>query len=152
MVCWLVCLHVFFLLVTRTSPKWPMMIVRPFIENLLLMVLLLNIFLVRSSSYHQLIWHISVHLVLHQHWIGPTFLKLGSWSPGAGFYSYYIHQGNKSHKERKIVRKQLCFMHTKRFNTFLKRWVQFCVGGCNSTSTIKSKSFKVFYMENCKRT
>ena len=25
---------------------------------------------------------------------------------GVGFYSYYIHQGNKSDKERKIVRKR----------------------------------------------
>ena len=47
---------------------------------------------------------------------------------GGGFYSYYIHQGNKSDKERKIVRKKLSFMHTKRFNTFFKRWVQFRVG------------------------
>jgi len=53
---------------------------------------------------------------------------LDSWSLGAGFYSYYIHQGNKSDKERKIVRKKLSFMHTKRFNTFFKRWVQFHVG------------------------
>ena len=47
---------------------------------------------------------------------------------GGGFYSYYIHQGNKSDKERKIVRKKLSFMHTKRLNTFFKRWVQFRVG------------------------
>ena len=40
-----------------------------------------------------------------------------------GFYSYYIHQGKKSDKERKIVREKSGFMHTKRFNTFLKRWV-----------------------------
>jgi hypothetical protein len=26
-----------------------------------------------------------VHLVLHPHGIAPTFLKLDSWSPGAGF-------------------------------------------------------------------
>ena len=32
-----------------------------------------------------------------------------------GFYSYYIYQGNKSVKERKIV----SFMHTKRLNTSL---------------------------------
>ena len=30
-------------------------------------------------------------------------------------------------KERKIVRKKLSFMHTKRFNTFFKRWVQYRV-------------------------
>ena len=124
----LISLFTCFLPIGQPNPKLPMMIVRPFIQNLLLMVLLLNIFLVRSSSYRQLIWHKSVHLVLHQHGIGPTFLKLGSWSPGAGFYSYYIHQENKSDNERKIVRKKLRFMHTKRFNTFFKRWVQFRVG------------------------
>jgi hypothetical protein len=47
---------------------------------------------------------------------------------GGGFYYYYIHQGNKSDKERKIVRKKIGFMHTKRFNNFFKRWVQFRVG------------------------
>ena len=44
------------------------------------------------------------------------------------FYFYYIHQGNKTYKERKILRKKLSFMHTKRFNIFFKRGVQFCVG------------------------
>ena len=33
----------------------------------------------------------------------------------------YVHQGNKSDKERKIIRKKLSFMHTKSFNTFFKR-------------------------------
>ena len=47
---------------------------------------------------------------------------------GGGFNFYYIHQGNKSDKERKIVKKRLSFMHTKRFDTFFKRWVQFRVG------------------------
>ena len=28
---------------------------------------------------------ILVHVVLHPHGIAPTFLKLDSWSPGAGF-------------------------------------------------------------------
>ena len=45
-----------------------------------------------------------------------------------GFYSYYIHQGNKLDKERKIVRKNLSFMHTKRYNTSLKKWVQSRMG------------------------
>ena len=63
-----------------------------------------------------------VHLVLHPHGIAPTFLKFDSWS--LGHYFYYIHQGNKSDKERKIVRKKLSFMNTKRFYTFLKRWMQ----------------------------
>ena len=38
--------------------------------------------------------------------IVPTFLKLDLWSQGAGFYSYYIQQGNKSNKEIKIIRKK----------------------------------------------
>ena len=41
---------------------------------------------------------------------------------------FLLYQPNKSDKERKILRKKLSFMHTKRFNTVLKRWVQFCVG------------------------
>ena len=65
--------------------------------------------------------------------IGPTwncthFLKIGIVVAGGGFYFHYIHRGNKSDKERKIVRKKLSFKHTKRFNTFFKRWVQFRVG------------------------
>ena len=69
-----------------------------------------------------------VHLVLHPHGIAPTLVKIGSCFPrGASFYSYHIHQRNKSDKERKIVRKKLRFMHTKRINTFRKRWVQFHV-------------------------
>ena len=31
-------------------------------------------------------------------------------------------------KDRKIVKKKLSVMHTKRFNTFSNRWVQFCAG------------------------
>ena len=44
-----------------------------------------------------------------------------------------FYQGNKSDKERKIVRKKLNFMHTKRFNKFfllmsaIPVWVQFHV-------------------------
>ena len=47
---------------------------------------------------------------------------------GGGYYSYYIHQGNKSDKVRKILRKKLSFMHAKRFNKIFIRWVQFRVG------------------------
>ena len=56
------------------------------------------------------------------------FLKIGFVVAEDGFYSYYIHQVNKLDKERKIVRKRLSFMHTKRFNTLFKKWVQFRVG------------------------
>ena len=55
--------------------------------------------------------------------IAPTrncthFLKIGLEVAGGGFYFCYIHQGNKSDKERKILRKKLSFMHIKRFNNF----------------------------------
>ena len=65
--------------------------------------------------------------------IAPTrncthFLKIGFQVAVVGFYSYYIHQGNKSDQEREIVRNKLSFNYTKRSNTFFKRWVQFCVG------------------------
>ena len=53
-----------------------------------------------------------------------------------GFYSYYIHQGNKLDKERKIARKKLSFMHRKRFNIFFYMGAIPC--GYNFTSTIKS--------------
>jgi hypothetical protein len=56
------------------------------------------------------------------------FLKIGLVVAGGWFYSDCIHQGNKSDTEMKIVRKKLSFMHTKRFNTFFKRWEQFRVG------------------------
>ena len=43
--------------------------------------------------------------ILHPHGNAP-FLKIGFVFAEGGFYSYYIHQGNKSDKERKIVRKK----------------------------------------------
>ena len=44
--------------------------------------------------------------------IAPTlncthFLKIGFMVAGGGFYSYDIHQGNKSDQERKIVKVKL---------------------------------------------
>ena len=65
--------------------------------------------------------------------IAPTrnctnLFEIGFMAAGGGFYSYYIHQGNKSDKERKIVRKKLRFMNTKGFFSFFKRWMQFRVG------------------------
>ena len=56
------------------------------------------------------------------------FLKIGFMVAGGGFYSYHIHQWNKSDKERKIVRTKLSFIHTKRFSTFFKRWMKFRLG------------------------
>ena len=60
--------------------------------------------------------------------IAPTFLISDSWSLEAGFIPIISNKGNKSDKERKNVRKNLSFMHKKKFNTFFKRWVQLCVG------------------------
>ena len=63
--------------------------------------------------------------------IAPTqncspFLKFGFVVARGRFYSRYLFI--YLDKERKIVRKKLSFMHTKRFNIFFKRWVQFRVG------------------------
>ena len=63
-----------------------------------------------------------------------SFLKFGFVVAGGWFYSYYIHQGNKLDKERKIASKKLSLMNTKRFNTSYKKRMQFRVGA-NSTST-----------------
>ena len=65
--------------------------------------------------------------------IAPTpncshFLKIVFVVAWGGFYSYFIHQGNKSYKKGKIVRKKLNFMHTKISNIYFKSWVQFRVG------------------------
>ena len=56
------------------------------------------------------------------------FLKIGFAVAGGRLYFYYIHQGNKSDKERKIARKKFSFMLTKIFNKSFKIWVQFRVG------------------------
>ena len=63
-----------------------------------------------------------VHMVLHPRGIAPTFFKLNSWSPG---FIPIISTKGINQKRKKIVRKKLSFMHTKRLNTFFKRWVQF---------------------------
>ena len=59
-------------------------------------------------------------------------------------------QGNKSDKERKIIRKKMSFMHTERFITIFKRWVQFCVGAIprlplSLSTQIYQSCFVVFY-------
>ena len=69
-----------------------------------------------------------VHLVLHPHRIATTFLKLASWSPGAGFIPIISTKGiNKINRKETFITK-LSFMCTKRFIIFFKRWVQFRVG------------------------
>ena len=62
------------------------------------------------------------------------------------FYSYYIHQGNKSDKERKIVRKKLDFMHIKRFNTIYKVWLQFHISIFWSVRFLQSVWFKKCFL------
>ena len=64
--------------------------------------------------------------------IAPTrnythFLKIGFVVAGGGFYSYFIHQRNKSDKKRKIVRKKLSLCIQKDTQIF-KICVQFRVG------------------------
>ena len=76
-------------------------------------------------------------------WYCTHFLKIGLVA-GGRFYSYFINQGNKSDKERKIVRKKLSCMHTKRFNTFFKRWVQFRVGAIPGHTLIKIEEYYKF--------
>ena len=60
--------------------------------------------------------------------IAPTFLKLDLWSLGADFIYIISTKGNQLDKERKIVRKKLSCMHTKRFNIFSKIRMQSIVG------------------------
>ena len=57
-----------------------------------------------------------VHLVLHPHGIAPTFLKLDSCSPGAGFIPIISTKGINQIKKGNCKKKN--FMHTKRFITF----------------------------------
>ena len=58
--------------------------------------------------------------------IAPTrncthFLKIIFLVAGSGFYSYYIHPGNKSEKERDIVRKKVKFYAYKKiYKKYLK--------------------------------
>ena len=61
---------------------------------------------------------------------------------GGGFYFFYIHQGNKSDNEsyKKNYKKKLSFMHTKRFITFFKRWVQLRVGAIPCVPNYISKN------------
>ena len=79
----------------------------------------LQIFVMSFTGYQDK----EVHLVLHPHGIALT-LKIGFVVAGGGFYSYYIHQGNISDKERE----KLSFMHTKKINEFFNKWLQFRVG------------------------
>ena len=68
-----------------------------------------------------------VHKVAHPHGIAPTFLKLNLWSPGAGFIPITSTKGINQKKEGNC-KKKISFMHTIRFITIFKIWVQFRVG------------------------
>ena len=46
-----------------------------------------------------------VYLVLHLHEIAPTFLKVDSWSPGAGYIPIISTKGINQVKKEKILRK-----------------------------------------------
>ena len=62
------------------------------------------------------------------HRITTTFLKLDLWSPGAGFIAFISTKGIKQIKKRKLKENSfISFIHTKIFNSFFRRWVQFRV-------------------------
>ena len=74
------------------------------------------------------------------HGIEPTwdwniFLKILFVVARGGFYSYYNLQCIKLDKERKNVRKEISFMHTKIFLRNFEKWVQSRVV-FNSTPTL----------------
>ena len=63
-------------------------------------------------SYAKNFVFITVHLVLHPHGIAPTFLKLDSWSPMAGYIHIISTKGINQIKKEKFLEK-MKFMHTK---------------------------------------
>ena len=66
-------------------------------------------------------------MVLHPHGITPTFLKMDSWSSGAGFIPIISTKGINQIKKGNC-KKIISFMHTKRFIICIfKKWVQFRV-------------------------
>ena len=100
-----------------------------YFQYLKIILMLGNIYFTLFNLHHVLIYtffgSISIaptrdctHTGLHPHGIAPTFLKLDSWSPGAGFIPNISSKGINWIKKRKIMRKKLIFMHTKRFNIF----------------------------------
>ena len=57
-------------------------------------------------------------MVLNPHGIEPTFLKLGSWLPGAGFIPIITY--NVLNQIKKELKKKISFMHTKNITTILE--------------------------------
>ena len=77
----------------------------------------------------------SVHLVLHPHGIPPTFLKLDSWSPGAGFIPIITNNVLNHIKKEKLLEKKLSLMDTKIIKHASKN-VGAVPYGCNSMPTV----------------
>ena len=73
-----------------------------------------------------------VHLVLHPHGIAPLFLRLDSWSLGAGYIAIISTKGI-NHIKKENCKKNLSFMHTK---------IHFLKDGCNSTSILFGTGLK----------
>ena len=69
-----------------------------------------------------------VHFVLHPHRIAPTFLKLDSWSSGAGFIPIISTKGRNQIEKGNYKKRKFFFIHIKRFIIFFRIWVQFRVG------------------------
>ena len=68
-------------------------------------------------------------MVLNPNGIEPTFLKLDSWSPGAGFYSCYNFQCIELDKERKKnYRKKSVICIQKTFNAVFKKGFNLVLG------------------------
>ena len=61
-----------------------------------------------------------VHVVLHQHGIAPTFLKLDLWSPWAGFIPIIITKGINQIKKGKLKEKFKFYAYKKIEYKFLK--------------------------------
>ena len=54
-----------------------------------------------------------VHFVSHPHRIAPTFLKLYSWSPGAGFITFIYNNGINWIKKGKFKKKVNFYAYKK---------------------------------------
>ena len=102
--------------------EWPHLIK---LANIILVHLNLAIFFVILN------W---VLLVLQPHGITPTFLKLDSWSPRAGFIPIMSTKEINQIKKGKCRGKK-CFAYKKKYYILKNMGLIPC--GCNSASTIK---------------
>ena len=74
-------------------------------------------------------------MVLHPPGIAPNFLKLDSWSKGAGFIPILSTKGINQIKKRNCKKKNKFYAYKKIYNIFKNMSAIPC--GCNSPSTIK---------------